>query len=401
MSISVRHFVYLLCTAFFLGSSLAQESASDPEVKLQTVIELFLEGSTEDGHIQLDENESAIVTFVRSTDDAEFYMLLGRAYFYAELDQKAMGMFTIALEREPSLSEAHFFIGLLQRYAGDLDGAQVSFSNAAETNIRESKYFVELARTFQLNNDDASAIAAYERALSLDPSNFDSNFNLATIYAVKGNVDEAELHFSEAVAQKPEDVDSHYNLGQLYQTENDHEKAIKYFERVVALKPDEWRAIGKLVQEYEAVNDPTKRDAAVDRIYRVWRSGTAPELMKQGFYVRDQMDVENGKLFALEYFELIGERPRKYVFNLQDPQSGEFVFSVSLGSYEATNKFAKATGDIATNERLYHLDGYSPNGSHYTYAFFVELPSYTVAKEFTLKALSGELKAASSTIVKD
>lgn len=384
-----------------LCESIAQEFLETSGNQLEQIVELFLESSTEDARNQLEANESDLIAFARDSNDARMNLLLARAYFYAEMDQKAIDEFNVALERDPSLSDAYFFIGLIKRYARDLEGAQASFSSAIEINNREKKYFVELARTLEMNDDVTSAKGAYQDALALDENDFDSNFNLATLYAIEGNENDAEFHYLAAIEQNPTDLDSHYNLGQLYQTAKRHDAAVLQFEKVIELKPDEWRAIAKLVQESEALNDDPRRDSAIEKIYSVWRSNADVDLTNQGFYIRDQIDVENGKLFALEYFELEGDRPRKYVFNLQNPQTGDFVFSVSLGSYSSTNDFARANGDIAADGRLYHLDGYSPNGSHYSYAFFNTLPSYALVKELTLKALAGELKATSSTIIRE
>lgn len=397
----MKHILYALLAAFLFSNAFAQEHSAQPVTDLEKIVELFLVNSTEDALIQLNEKEDDIVDFVRGSNDAAAYMLLGRAYFYAEQDQKAIEEFKSALGLDPSLADAYYFIGLIQRYARDLEGAKGSFLKAIEANNRDKSNFVELGRTLEMMNDMASAIDAYQNALALNKSDFASNSSLATIYAKDGNIDYAERHYLAALEAKPTDVDSHYNLGQLYQIAKRHEAAISQFERVLELKPDDWSAITKLVQENEAVKNYAKRDRAIELIYDVWRSDAGEALRERGFYIRDQIDVENGKLFALEYFELNGDRPRKYVFNLQDSESGEVVFTVSLGSYGAINRFARATGNISADARRYHLDGYGSDGSHYTFAFFDELPSYAVVKELTLKALSGELRALSSSMIKE
>ena len=180
-----------------------------------------------------------------------------------------------------------------------------------------------------------------------------------SIYASEDDTDSAEKHLLAAIKQKPDDVDSHYNLGQLYQDTKQYRFAIKRFETVVELAPNDWRAISKLVQVNEAASDYAARDAAIERIYEVWRSNVNEDLSKQGFYIREQRKTENGKVFALEYFELKGERARKFVFKLQDEQTGELKFDVSLGSYDHTTNISRELGEIGADERIYHLDGLS------------------------------------------
>ena len=252
-----------------------------------------------------------------------------------------------------------------------------------------------MGRTLEIKGDLTNAAIAYSSALSLNESNFDAHFNLATIYAKEGDTERAEKHYLASIELEPDDVDSHYNLGQLYQNTEQYDSAIKQFTKVVELDEGDWRAVSKLVQLNEAVNDFAARDAAVNKIYDVWRADK--ELREQGFYIREQSELNNGKLFALEYFELVGERARKFVFKLQDQQTGDLKFEVSLGSYEHTTEFARDSGSIGPDDRRYHMDGYSPNGSHYTYAFFDYEPPYEVAKTIALKALSNEQKIISST----
>ena len=59
---------------------------------------------------------------------------------------------------------------------------------------------------------------------------------------------------------------------------------------------------------------------------------------------------------------------------------------------------SRELGSIGADERLYHLDGYGPDGSHYTFGFFESQPKYDVVREMALEALTGELNAISSTV---
>lgn len=395
----MKHIFLLLLTLLVSSHSFADELTSRPNEQLQNIIDLFQGDSRDDALSQLELRESDLVAFIRQSKDAGSYMLLGRTYFYAEMDSKAIETFKSALQLDPSLSKAHYFVGLIHRYADDLDGAEVSFRHAIAINSNDENYFVELGRTLARKGDLPSASTAYKKALALNKEIFDANFNLATIYANEGDVDSAEKYFLAAIEQEPNDQDSHYNLGQLYQNTNQHNLAIKRFGKVVELYPNDWRALAKLVQENEAVNEYAARDFAIETIYEVWRTNVDEELREQKFYIREQSEIENGKLFVLEYFELKGERARKFVFKLQDEQTKELKFEVSLGSYDSTTEYSRAAGTIRANERIYHLDGYAPNGTHYTYAFFDSMPTYEVVKEIALMVLAGEYKFISRTIL--
>lgn len=394
----MKHALLLfLVLLFHSGLLLAAPLPAGNTEQLQNLIELFTSESSEEAVRQLELREAAILEAIGESNDPHAYLLLGRLYFYAEMDSKAMSALSTALEYDASLSDAHFYTGLVHKYAGDLDRAERSFRNATESGNPDAAYFVELGIILEAKEDTSSALDAYKRALEIESSNFDANFRSANIHATNGANQEAEGHYLAALRQNPNNVECNYNLGQLYQNTEQNRLAVEYFSKVIELDPIDWRTLTKIVQASQALSDVDARDAAVDSIYEIWREGTSHDLQKQGFYVREQVQIESGKVFALEYFELKGEYARKFVFKLIDPATGEHRFDVSLGSYEATNTFSRELGRIGTDERVYHLDGYGPDGSHYTFAFFESQPKYDVVREIALDAFSGKLSPISST----
>jgi len=384
----------LLFSAYLLADPLSENN----EKRLQEIVGLFKSDSNEEALRQLKLYEAVLLEAINDSKDAGAYALLGQAYFYAGMDSSAIDAFNNALQLDPSLSNAHFFIGLIHVYAGDLNKAERSFRDAIILNSNNEDYFVELGRILQMKNDSRSASIEYENALAIDETNFRANFNLANIYANEGNNEEAEERYLAALKKQPDDPDSNYNLGQLYQNINRHQSAIKYFSKVVDRDATEWRAIAKIIQENQALGNIEARDIAIRDMHDLWREGAVSDLQDQGFFVREQTQIDTGKLFVLEYFELKGELARKFVFKLQDVVTGDNKFDVSLGSYDESTQLSRELGDIGADDRVFHLDGYAPNGSHYTYAFFRSLPDYEVVREMALNALSGELKAISSTV---
>ena len=384
-----------------MNYSFADSTESSPHQQLQKIIDLFKDDLPQEAIAQLQQGEDEWIPDIRAAEDAQGFMLLGRAYFYAEMDAEAFEAFEAALLLDRSLSRAHFFVGLLQKYAGDLGSAEQSFRNAIDLNEQDEDSFIELGRTLQAKGDLSGASAAYENALLLDRSSVEISLELAIVYAQLGDTANAERYFLTAIAQNPDHIDANYNLGQLYQSTQQHRLAIERFQHVIKLTPNDWRAISKLVQENEALGDIPARDMAIEKIYAVWRSNLSDDFIEQGFYIREQTQVEQGKLFVLEYLELKGERPRKYVFSLVDEQTGEVKFDVSLGSYETTNDAAKSMGTIGPDERLFHIDGYAPNGNHYTYGFFDSMPSYESTREIALNAFEGKQGIVSQTVIAD
>ena len=55
--------------------------------------------------------------------------------------------------------------------------------------------------------------------------------------------------------------------------------------------------------------------------------------------------------------------------------ASKIAYTISLGSYDATNEFAHASGAVPKGIRQFHLDGYYDWG-HATYGFFAGEPAY-------------------------
>lgn len=387
-------FILILLSGFSNASSLPSAEGD----KLQEIVDLFKKGSKHEAQQQLRVNENRLIEVLNEAKDGESYLLLGRAYFYAEMDVEAEKFLKTALIYNPALSDAHFFIGLIKMYSKELDRAGASFKNAIKLDDSKEHYFLELGRIQEKNNKPDLALEQYKKALDINELNFTANFNLANIYSDKKDNEKAEVHYLAALKKKPNDVDLNYNLGQLYQNTSQHVKAKMYFSKVIELEPTDWKAIRKIVQLNQSIGDSSERDKAIKKIYSLWRTSNVDELVKQGFFIREQSFIESGKLFVLEYFDLRGERARKYVFKITDPVTGNNKFEISLGSYDATTRGARALDEIGPNDRLYHLDGYTPNGSHHTYAFFNSLPNYDDVRELVFEILNGGRTAISSNV---
>ena len=84
---------------------------------------------------------------------------------------------------------------------------------------------------------------------------------------------------------------------------------------------------------------------------------------------------------------------------MQDSTTGNNLFDVSLGSYDSTTNISRELGEIGPDDRVFHLDGYAPDGSHYTYAFYNSEPDYDTVRKLVFKVLAGKHSAISSTVL--
>lgn len=82
------------------------------------------------------------------------------------------------------------------------------------------------------------SMAAYRRALELDPSLAAAHTNLGIAHFQRGQLEDARTHFERALALDPDQPEARYNLANLYAQEPRLDLAIAEYRRVVAGDPE-------------------------------------------------------------------------------------------------------------------------------------------------------------------
>ena len=200
----------------------------------------------------------------------------------------------------------------------------------------------------------------------------------------------------DALKENPSDTSALYNLGLLNFLDDDFAEAAKHWKTLKALEPEDWKLRAKLVQAYWSSGKKEAANKEIAELRKARKSGKHPDLAAKKFFICDQFQVGKVRAYALEYYEMTGERPLAWKFILR---SGEDALDhhLSLGSYPLTTEFARAEGSIGPKEHRFHLDGYWKNGSHKTYGFYRNRPDYQQIRKDVQRILEGKQKAISST----
>ncbi len=82
------------------------------------------------------------------------------------------------------------------------------------------------------------AIAAYRRALALDPAHPGAHVNLGRLLHEAGDAAAAEPHYAAALAARPEDATAAYNLGVALQDMGRLPEALLAYQRAVRIDPE-------------------------------------------------------------------------------------------------------------------------------------------------------------------
>jgi len=175
-------------------------------------------------------------------DSAMAYLTLGKLMVRQHMVQAAVPQIDTALRLEPRLVMAHFLLGEIDLYQSNPQGAIAEFQKELAVNptvwlvywrlgdsyMRLAKYddaesvlkkaiwlneaspgaFILLGEIALKKNDPALASGFLERALALDPQNFDAHYALATAYKALGRDTEANQHFEMSKTLRNEKHDS-------------------------------------------------------------------------------------------------------------------------------------------------------------------------------------------------
>jgi tetratricopeptide (TPR) repeat protein len=109
----------------------------------------------------------------------------------------AMAAYRRALASRPDLADAHNNLGRLHHDAGDLATAEACYRRAIELTSEVGLYWFNLG--VALEDQGRDPVAAYERAVQLDPRLPDAHFNLARQIERKARSTGDELMLRRAV----------------------------------------------------------------------------------------------------------------------------------------------------------------------------------------------------------
>ena len=142
------------------------------------------------------------------------------------LTDSSLSAFSLALEVNPKLTEAHMGMGEIFRERGDYDLAQQSYDAAVgiEPDNFKAHYFLGL--THQLAGDAKQAVQTYLQALAISPQDFQANRDIASSYLQLGLPDTALPYARLSTKVNPESQPAWSNLAATYSLLGRYEEAI-------------------------------------------------------------------------------------------------------------------------------------------------------------------------------
>ena len=79
----------------------------------------------------------------------------------------------------------------------------------------------------------SSAVANFEKAITLDENNLESYNNLAIAYKKLNRLNEAKALYKKILTRAPSHAEASYNLALLFEDEGNIESAVRFYRRFV------------------------------------------------------------------------------------------------------------------------------------------------------------------------
>ncbi len=324
-------------------------------------------------------------------EDARLHGLLARTAFYLQREEKAFAEAERALALAPEQAESHYIKAFLLGGQDKAEAALTHATRATELDPGQGRYWQLLGTLYLQLDKPVEARGALDKTLALEPRNAQALFVLGLLAMDEGKADEALEAYEKAREYEPGFAMAHYNAGQLLQLKGESAAALERFQKAADLEPDDWRTRAKLVQLHQALGNKEKRDAEREALLLLHQAGK----VDKDYFVREQFQEAGRTIMAVENFELEGDWAKRYEFQVFAPEQERPTVVISLGSYTYTNVYAREKDP--TGPRLFHLDGYHPDGAHDTYGFFNGEPSYDDTRKMVVSIVKGELQPMSST----
>ncbi len=217
---------------------------------------------------------------------------LGRMYFGQGRYDEAANSFRHVIRCVPRSTVGYNVLGVIQFLQDDLEGSRLTFERSVEVDSTEN-YFA-LGNLGTLHFDAArfaDAIAAYERALAIDDTDYNFWGNLAFAYAFGAEPEKASAPFDRAIelaeerrAEEPENHEILSDLAGYYAMVDQPEPSRTLLEEVIALQPDDPLIFGKIGEICEDLGD---REAALVWIARAIEGGIPPRFFDSRPMLRD------------------------------------------------------------------------------------------------------------------
>jgi tetratricopeptide (TPR) repeat protein len=170
-------------------------------------------------------------------DDVETHLLLGQLYGLNHDSAKAEEQFKEAQKLDSGSEEVALNMARLYSDQGD-PGRAAEVLSAIPVDDRSPRIEFALGASYEQLKKNKDAVAAYRRALDMEPDNLDTERGLANALLSDGQLDEALKVLNGIVAAEPQDAQSQIHISEIQRRKGQYDLALKTLDKAKPLAPD-------------------------------------------------------------------------------------------------------------------------------------------------------------------
>lgn len=170
-------------------------------------------------------------------DDVETHLLLGQLYGLNHDSVKAEAQFKAAQKIDSNSEEVALNMARLYSEQGEAKRA-ADVLNAIPVDERSSRVEFALGASYEQLKRNKDAVAAYHRALDIEPDNLDTERGLANALLADGQLNEALKVLNGIVAAEPQDAQSQIHISEIERRQGHYDDALKTLNKAKPLAPD-------------------------------------------------------------------------------------------------------------------------------------------------------------------
>ena len=170
-------------------------------------------------------------------DNIQDHLLLGQLYSFGHDSVHAEEQFSAAEKIDPGSEETALNLARLYTEQGDPERAIKVLNNLPEDDKTGKTEFV-LGASYERLKDTQHAIAAYKKALDLEPDNLDTERALAKALLNDNQLTAALSAYQDIAAGDPTDPDAYLHISEIQRRQGNYEEALTTLKKAKSLVSD-------------------------------------------------------------------------------------------------------------------------------------------------------------------
>jgi tetratricopeptide (TPR) repeat protein len=214
-----------------------------------------------------------------------------------EPPQIAIPRLEAALKANPNDDQAALALAWQFLQVGNMNGAAQLSQRLLQTGHKTSQVYYIDGAARETAGDMQGALADFEHASNLDPTNLGILEQLADIYDRAGRFSDAERVAKRSVSFNATNPESFITLGNVYAAEGHYDDARAQFEDAAKLDPTAVKAILQIASSYAAQNNIPMALTTMDRALKIDPTNWQVLVQKADLYAKEHDDAHVGQAY--------------------------------------------------------------------------------------------------------